>query len=124
MTFFRRHLSIAGRFHSNRIEREDTPEYPVLALREAVVNALIHRSYVDAGGAVSIAIFADRLEIWSEGGLPFGQRPEELKRAHTSRPRNPLIANVFFRRCRRRRPPRIRSFPGSPGTRAPPPEGP
>lgn len=98
MTFFRRHLSIAGRFHADRIEREDTPEYPVLALREAVVNALIHRSYVDAGGAVSIAVFADRLEIWSEGGLPFGQRPEELKRAHTSRPRNPLIANVFFRR--------------------------
>lgn len=98
MAFFRRHLSISGRFHADRIERVDTPEYPVLALREAVVNALIHRSYVDAGGAVSVAIFADRLEIWSDGGLPFGQRPEDLKRAHTSRPRNPLIANVFFRR--------------------------
>jgi ATP-dependent DNA helicase RecG len=98
MTFFRRHLSIAGRFHPDSIVREDIPEYPVFALREAVVNALIHRSYVDAGGAVSIAIFSDRLEIWSQGILPFGQRPEELTRPHTSQPRNPIIANVFFRR--------------------------
>jgi len=98
MTFFRRHLSIAGRFVPGRIERVDTPEYPVFALREAVVNALIHRSYVNAGGAVSVAIFDDRLEVWSEGLLPFGQQPEELTKPHTSRPRNPVIAGVFYRR--------------------------
>lgn len=98
MNFFRRHFSIAGRFHADSIVREDIPEYPILAVREAVVNALIHRSYVDVGGAVSIALYSDRLEIWSDGVLPFGQRPEELKRQHTSRPRNPIIANVFFRR--------------------------
>ena len=97
-TFFRRHLSIAGRFREDRIERQDIPEYPVFALREAVVNALIHRSYVTVGGAVNIAIYDDRLEIWSDGLLPFGQRPEELKLPHTSRPRNPIIASVFYRR--------------------------
>lgn len=97
INFLRRHLSIAGRFHSDSIVREDIPEYPILALREAVVNALIHRSYVDIGGAVSVAVFDDRLEVWSHGVLPFGQRPEQLKKPHTSQPRNPIIANVFYR---------------------------
>jgi ATP-dependent DNA helicase RecG len=40
----------------------------------------------------------DRWEIWSEGILPFGQRPEDLTRDHRSRPRNPLVADVFYRR--------------------------
>lgn len=43
-------------------------------------------------------IFDDRLEVWSEGILPFGLKIEDLKRDHPSRPRNPLIADVFFRR--------------------------
>ena len=97
-TFFRRHLSIAGRFVPGQLQRQDTPEYPVFALREAVVNALIHRSYVNEGGAVSVAIFDNRLEVWSEGLLPFGQQPADLKQPHTSRPRNPRIASVFYRR--------------------------
>jgi hypothetical protein len=41
---------------------------------------------------VSVAVYDDRLEIWSDGTLPFGLRPEDLKRDHLSRPRNPLIA--------------------------------
>ncbi|RLB79092.1 MAG: hypothetical protein DRH15_09425 [Deltaproteobacteria bacterium] len=50
------------------------------------------------GGAVSLAIFDDRLEIWSDGTLPFGLKPEDLKRDHASRPRNPIIAQVFYLR--------------------------
>lgn len=38
------------------------------------------------------------VELWSDGALPFGLRPEDLKRDHASRPRNPLIAEVFYRR--------------------------
>jgi ATP-dependent DNA helicase RecG len=45
-----------------------------------------------------VAIFDDRLEIWSDGTLPFGLRPEDLKQDHPSRPRNPLITSVFYRR--------------------------
>ena len=60
---------------------------------EAVVNALCHRTYTHPGGAVSVAIFDDRLEIWSDGTLPFGLRPEDLKQDHPSRPRNPLITS-------------------------------
>jgi ATP-dependent DNA helicase RecG len=45
-----------------------------------------------------LAIYDDRLEIWSDGTLPFGLKIEDLKRDHLSRPRNPLIAEVFYRR--------------------------
>ena len=41
--------------------------------------------------------FDDRVEIWSAGRLSFGLCPEDLKRDHASRPRNPLIAEVFYR---------------------------
>lgn len=69
-----------------------------MALREALVNAFCHRDYSIEGGAVSLAIFDDRLEIWSDGTLPFGLKVEDLKRDHLSRPRNPLIAEAFYRR--------------------------
>lgn len=98
MAFMLRHLPIAGRFEPGKLERIDEPLFPVAALREAVINALCHRTYAHAGGAVSVAIYDDRLEIWSDGPLPFGLKPEDLKRKHDSRPRNPLIAGVFYRR--------------------------
>ncbi|MFZ5625128.1 MAG: ATP-binding protein [Gemmatimonadota bacterium] len=98
MAFMLRHLPISGRFEPGRLERIDEPLFPVAALREAVINAICHRTYAHAGGAVSVAIYDDRLEIWSDGTLPFGLKPEDLKRKHDSRPRNPLIAGVFYRR--------------------------
>lgn len=98
MAFMLRHLPIAGRFEPGRLERIDEPLFPVAALREAVINALCHRTYTHAGGAVSVAIYDDRLEIWSDGTLPFGLKPEDLKCKHVSRPRNPLIAGTFYRR--------------------------
>ncbi|MHB8767287.1 MAG: ATP-binding protein [Deferrisomatales bacterium] len=98
MLFLRRHLPVAGRIEPGLFERVDEPLFPLAALREALVNALCHRDYSIAGGAVSLALYDDRLEIWSDGTLPFGLRPEDLKRDHASRPRNPLIAEVFYRR--------------------------
>ena len=96
--FLRDHLPVAGRVLPNIFERVDDPLYPPIALREALANALCHRDYREAGGAVSIAVFDDRLEISSTGLLPFGITPEVLLRAHRSRPWNPLTAEVFYRR--------------------------
>ncbi|HEV3257669.1 MAG TPA: ATP-binding protein [Gemmataceae bacterium] len=96
--FLRRHLPVAGRFEPGLFERQDEPLFPPLALREALVNALCHRDYSIPGGAVSVAIFDDRLEIGSTGLLPFGLTVEDLKRNHQSLPRNPLLANVFYLR--------------------------
>jgi ATP-dependent DNA helicase RecG len=96
--FTMRHIPVAGRIEPGKLEREDIPLYPPLALREALVNALCHRDYSIFGGAVNIAIFDDRLEIISTGLLPAGVTVADLKRNHVSRPRNPLIAEVFYRR--------------------------
>ena len=96
--FILRNIPIAGRIESGQMERQDTPLYPPLALREALVNALCHRDYAIPGGAVSVAIYDDCLEVISTGLLPLGINIADLKRKHGSLLRNPLIAGVFYRR--------------------------
>jgi ATP-dependent DNA helicase RecG len=96
--FIMRHIPVAGRIEPGKLERQDTPLYPPLALREALVNALCHREYTIPGGAVNVAIYDDRLEVISSGLLPLGITVADLKRKHVSVPRNPLIAGVFYRR--------------------------
>jgi ATP-dependent DNA helicase RecG len=96
--FLRDHLPVAGRIVPNLFERVDDPLYPPAALREALANALCHRDYSVPGGAVSIAIYDDRLEIASTGSLPFGLTTGDLLRVHQSRPWNPIVARVLFRR--------------------------
>jgi ATP-dependent DNA helicase RecG len=98
MLFLQRHLPVAGRILPGLFERIDEPLFPPVALREALVNAICHRDYAQVGGAISLAIYDDRVEVWSDGTLPFGLKVEDLKRDHRSRPRNPLIADVFYRR--------------------------
>lgn len=78
--------------------QEVEPVFPPIALREALVNAFCHRDYAQAGGAVSVAIYDDRLEIWSSGGLPPGVEVEDLNVIIGLGPRNPLIAELFYRR--------------------------
>ena len=96
--FLSKQLPVRGTFEEGNIRRQDRPLYPILALREALVTALCHRDYSIAGGAVSVAIFDDRLEIASTGTLPRGMTVADLKRDHFSRPRNPLLADLFYRR--------------------------
>lgn len=98
MMFVNRHIPVAARVVPERPERIEKPLYPTDAVREAVVNAICHRDYSIIGGAISIAIFDDRMEIWSDGRLPSGINLEQLKHTHSSVPRNPLIAGVFYRR--------------------------
>ncbi len=70
--FLRDTLPIAGRIEEDRIERIDEPLLPPLATREALANALCHRDYSIGGGSVGVAIYDDRLEVTSTGGLHFG----------------------------------------------------
>lgn len=82
--------------------REPTPQrvhlLPIEALREALANAFVHRDYSIGGGSVGVAIYDDRLEISSTGQLHFGLTPEILFGPHESKPWNPMIASVFYRR--------------------------
>ena len=91
-------LPVASRIVPGQLARLDTPSLPVEAVREALANAFVHRDYASGGGAVALALFDDRLEIISAGGLHFGLTPEMLFLPHESRPWNPLMANVFYRR--------------------------
>lgn len=77
------------------LHRAELDEYPIAALREMLLNALIHRTYM--GAAVQIRVFDNSLSIWNEGTLPNGLDLASLKKEHNSRPRNPLIADACFK---------------------------
>ena len=77
------------------MQRIEKGEYPVAALREMLLNALVHRDYM--GSMIQIRMYDNRFSIWNEGSLPQGLTLEALKRQHPSRPRNPLIAEVCFK---------------------------
>jgi ATP-dependent DNA helicase RecG len=81
--------------------REQGPQAPVeyelpkQAVAEAIVNAVAHRDYT-SNASVQVMLFADRLEVWNPGELPFGLTPEKLRLPHPSIPRNPLIAESLY----------------------------
>jgi predicted HTH transcriptional regulator len=78
--------------------RVDYPEYPPDAVEECIVNALIHRDYLEPGSEVHIDIFDDRLEVYSPGGMPSGERIQDLDVSYVpSARRNPVIADLFQR---------------------------
>ena len=91
-------LPVAGKVVAGQMARVDTPALPTEAVREALANAFVHRDYASGAGSVAIALFDDRLEIISSGELHFGLTPAMLFGPHESRPWNPLIASVFYRR--------------------------
>lgn len=76
--------------------RENISLIPVEAFREAVANALVHRTW-DVNSQIKISMFDDRIEVVSPGGLPEGITEKEYLQGQLSVLRNPIIANVFFR---------------------------
>ncbi len=77
------------------MHRIEKGEYPVAAIREMLLNALVHRNYM--GAPIQIRVYDSKISIWNEGSLPNGLTLEALKRPHSSRPRNPIIADVSFK---------------------------
>ncbi len=76
-------------------QREGVYEWPLLAIREAIANAIAHRDYM-ISGHVDIAVFDDRVEIWSPGRLPEGITLADLNKRHKSVLRNPAIAEMLY----------------------------
>jgi len=89
------HIGVRYEFEGE-LRRKEIWDYPLDALREAIINALIHRDYTDPSN-VQIRIFDDSIWIWNPGKLPEGISLEDLKKeVHPSRLRNPKIAQVFY----------------------------
>ena len=98
MAFAFKHLCLVAWNTDHSLEREEHLTVPYKALREGLLNAFCHRSYRDPGGAVSLAIYDDRLEIENPCDLAPDFDVSTLKSEHRSHPHNPLIANVLYRR--------------------------
>ncbi|MCX7681523.1 MAG: putative DNA binding domain-containing protein [Anaerolineae bacterium] len=74
--------------------REERTEYPVAAVREALVNAVAHRDYRLGGRRIEVRMFSDRMEIISPGGLPGFITLDNIVEEHFSR--NPRIVNGLY----------------------------
>ena len=94
--FVRRYLPIASFYQESSLERIDRPTLPMLAIREALINAISHRDYSKRNSSISLAIYDDRLEIWNPGKLPAELTISDLARTHDSVPRNDLVSKVFY----------------------------
>jgi len=78
-----------------KIQREEKYEYPTEAVREAIVNAVVHRDYLSPS-KVQVRVFDDYIEIWNPGELPKGWTVEKLRQEHESIPKNPLLFKQLF----------------------------
>lgn len=78
------------------LQRIDELPVPRAALREAVLNASVHKFY-GSFSPIQISVYEDKLMIWNAASLPVGWTVETLMQKHSSQPFNPEIASVFFR---------------------------
>lgn len=92
LAFIQRNTSLGAKIHFAR--REDIPEYPPAAVREAVINAILHADYSTKRSPIQVAIFDDRLEITNPGPLPFGLSLETAL-SGVSQLRNKVLGRVF-----------------------------
>lgn len=88
-----------GRFENHDdLRRKDTPLLPLLAIREAIVNAVVHRDYAITGSKVLFEVFYDRVEITSPGALPNHMTVAAVRTGGRTRSRNEQIANYMLDR--------------------------
>ena len=73
-----------------------TPEYPEVAIREAVINAICHRDYTSTA-TTQVRIHDSRLDVWNPGELPLGLTIDSLYGEHSSLPRNRLLKETLAR---------------------------
>jgi ATP-dependent DNA helicase RecG len=95
MKFITRSISVRYEFEGEP-RRKEVWDYPLEALREATINAIVHRDYT-APSDIQIEIYDDRLEVWNPGRLLPGITIDDLyKKEHRSVIRNKQIAQVFY----------------------------
>jgi ATP-dependent DNA helicase RecG len=90
--FILNHINLRGEIKG--LYRTDTYEIPLVALREALINALIHRDYVNSGRDIKVGIYDDIVNIVSPGSFPNTITKEDIQNGR-SETRNKVIANIF-----------------------------
>jgi ATP-dependent DNA helicase RecG len=93
VAFLKKHLNVRSEIRG--FDRFDIYEIPLDALREAVVNAIVHRDYRIKGTSIYVRIYDDRVEIENPGGLPDGITKRDFGKSSVRR--NPIIADLFHR---------------------------
>jgi len=76
------------------LHHKKVPQYPPVALREALINAVVHADYANEGSSITVALFANRIEITNPGGLPCGLTLERAL-SGSSKLRNRVLGRVF-----------------------------
>ncbi|MDR1167400.1 MAG: putative DNA binding domain-containing protein [Heliobacteriaceae bacterium] len=79
----------------NKWEREEIWEYPLVAIREALLNAIIHRAYYDTSSGLQIKIFDDMICFFNPGNLVDGVTLDSIKKPNRSKARNSQIMDIF-----------------------------
>jgi ATP-dependent DNA helicase RecG len=90
--FIQKHLMHA--IEITKLRRKEQWSVPLIAIREAIVNAIVHADYSQRGAPIRISIFDDRVEIENPGLIPFNLTLDDLYRG-ISKLRNPVIGRVF-----------------------------
>ena len=93
ISYVKKHINIE--FEIKKLKREEILQFPEEAIRECIINAIMHRDYYDESGDLIIEVFRHKLVVSNPGGLVRGLRSEEFGKI--SRTRNPLIANILGR---------------------------
>jgi ATP-dependent DNA helicase RecG len=77
------------------IYRKEEWPYPYAAIREAILNAIVHRDY--SGNSTLISVYENKLIFWNDGNLHEDISIDDLKKKHPSRPNNPKVAEIFYK---------------------------
>ncbi len=97
--YFKQQVPLVSEFKYNDWERTDRERYPMDALDEAVINAMVHRDYGDVSGEVTINIYPDKIEITNSGEIPSGiLKGKNNFEIYHAVFRNPMIAHMFYLR--------------------------
>ena len=94
LAFVQRNIAVTGRLEKGGARREEIWTYPQEAVREAIVNALVHRDYLLSSTDIELSIYDDRMEIISPGRLPNGITPARMLTGCRAA-RNQLIKDVM-----------------------------
>ncbi len=92
LNFILNHINLRGEIKG--LYRTDTYEIPLVALREALINALIHRDYINKGRDIKVGVYDDIVNIVSCGGYPNSISQDDIDNGRSDA-RNRVVANVF-----------------------------